>query len=156
MSCLSVSFARIGGLSSFMERQDGDISVSIVPIDDISVSMSVAVDGGTKKNFSCIFKQESGLIVKAKKDSGLSVRAKRHDCGMAIKINREGGLNVKTKDMRSMNAEMNRDGGIDCQMYLVCTIGSREPYLEISPTVVWILAGWTSNDVFSNTHWDID
>lgn len=48
-----------------------------------------------------------------------------------------------------------RKSGIYCTVYQVCSAGKRGPYLEISPTIVWILAGHTENNVFSNTQWNI-
>ena len=156
MSCLSVSFERIGGISILRERHNGGISISAVPMEDVSIDLSFDGDDGTGKDFSCNFKREGGIIIKAEKNSGITVRTKQYDCGLGIKTVRKGGISVIAKDTRGIHTDITRAGGIDCQMYLVCTISSREPYLEISPTVVWILAGWTSNDVFSNTHWDID
>lgn len=46
-------------------------------------------------------------------------------------------------------------GGITCSMYQVCRSSVQMHYLEISPTVVWILAGHTENDVYSNTFWNV-
>lgn len=47
-------------------------------------------------------------------------------------------------------------GGISCAMYQVCRASVRTHYLEISPKIVWVLAGHTENHVYSNTRWVID
>lgn len=39
---------------------------------------------------------------------------------------------------------------------VVCELGER-PYLEIDPTYLWILPDLSaSNDVYSNTHWNVN
>ena len=47
-------------------------------------------------------------------------------------------------------------GGMSCSMYQVCRTNVAMHYLEISPKIVWLLAGHTENDVYSNTRWHID
>ena len=37
----------------------------------------------------------------------------------------------------------------------VCSVNVTEPYLEIEPEILWI-ADWGTNDVYSNTHWQVD
>ena len=47
--------------------------------------------------------------------------------------------------------------GISCKVYQVCTASIKgKPYLEIAPEVIWVLAGWSSNEVYSNTTWNVD
>jgi len=48
-------------------------------------------------------------------------------------------------------------GRLRCRVYQSCTvnIGGRK-YLEIDPEIIWILSGWSSNDVYSNTTWRVD
>ena len=54
-------------------------------------------------------------------------------------------------------AAFSRNGGdLQCSFSLVCETNIRAPYLEIEPTIVWVLDGWASNDVYSNTRWNVD
>lgn len=45
-------------------------------------------------------------------------------------------------------------GDLDCAFSLICATGIRAPYLEIEPTVIWLVP-WAMNDVSSNTHWNV-
>jgi len=54
-----------------------------------------------------------------------------------------------------MNASLESVGRMSCSMYQVCRTNVSMHYLEISPTIVWVLAGHTENDVYSNTHWNV-
>ena len=38
---------------------------------------------------------------------------------------------------------------------VVCEIGAR-PYLEIDPTVIWLVDWGADNDVLSNTYWNVN
>lgn len=49
-----------------------------------------------------------------------------------------------------------KQGKISCAMYQVCRTNVMMRYLEISPKVVWVLAGHTENHVYSNTKWRVD
>lgn len=49
-----------------------------------------------------------------------------------------------------------KQGTISCAMYQVCRTNIMMRYLEISPKVVWVLAGHTENHVYSNTKWRVD
>lgn len=64
---------------------------------------------------------------------------------MTAWLEREGGL----------RASITRKDGMSCKLWQVCSTSIREPFLEISPTIVWVLAGYASNDVYSNTTWYI-
>lgn len=46
--------------------------------------------------------------------------------------------------------------GIRVRMWQECRASLGPKYLEIDPPVVWVLNGWTSNDVYSNTTWYVD
>lgn len=76
--------------------------------------------------------------------------------GIECSANRVGDMSVSMTNAGGMDATMTRIGGISCAMYQVCTTNIRRPYLEISPRIVWVLAGHTQNDVYSNTKWKID
>ena len=76
--------------------------------------------------------------------------------GIECSATRVGDMFVSMTNSGGMDATMTRIGGISCAMYQVCTTNIRRPYLEISPQIVWVLAGHTQNDVYSNTKWKID
>lgn len=67
-----------------------------------------------------------------------------------------GGICTVTERHGGIEARAYREGGILCRMYREVKSSLNAPYLEISPTIVWVLAGWTSNDVFSNTTWNVE
>ena len=76
--------------------------------------------------------------------------------GIDCSATRVGDMSVAMTRVGGMDARMTRVGGISCAMYQVCMTNIRRPYLEISPQIVWVLAGHTENDVYSNTRWNID
>ena len=49
-----------------------------------------------------------------------------------------------------------KEGKISCAMWQVCRTNVSMHYLEISPKIVWLLAGHTENEVYSNTYWRVD
>ena len=85
--------------------------------------------------------------------------------GISVKYNKIGyfentwvlksGISVNTTKKDGISTKVKPKSGIQCRAYQVCTVNIREPYLEISPTIVWVVAGYTQNDVFSNTSWNI-
>lgn len=74
---------------------------------------------------------------------------------MNVNAESQGGISASAKPLPGISASAKRVGGISCRVYQICSVSIREPYLEISPTVIWVLAGQTYNDVFSNTFWNI-
>ena len=66
-----------------------------------------------------------------------------------------GGLTASGHRVGGLAARVERPEGLTARMWLACEPNLRKPYLEISPEVVWMLAGWASNDVFSNTNWNV-
>ena len=87
---------------------------------------------------------------------------------LSVNISREGGASssasiIATHYVPTLvrvggnEANATRKGGIRCNAWQVCKTGIKgKLYLEIAPMVVWVLAGWTSNDVYSNTNWNIN
>ena len=67
-----------------------------------------------------------------------------------------GGISVAASPVGGIAVTVTRKSGISVRMWQECRTNIRHPYLEIEPTVVWVLNGWTSNDVFSNTTWNVD
>ena len=66
------------------------------------------------------------------------------------------GISVRAERVGRMDVSASRVGGIHCRVFRTCSPNIRPPYLEIEPTVVWVIAGQTQNDVYSNTHWNIN
>ena len=75
---------------------------------------------------------------------------------ISTSLSRVGDFGVNISRIGGMNTALMRDGGMFCQMWRVVDITHPIPYLEIEPTIVWVLDGWTSNDVYSNTTWNVD
>lgn len=97
---------------------------------------------------SCIevtLTREGGMTATAERTTAFSATFSR-SAGMTARLGREGGF----------SATATRKGGMSCRLWQVCSSSVRRPYLEISPEVVWVLAGYTENQVFSNTDWTID
>lgn len=68
-----------------------------------------------------------------------------------------GGIVASGYPVGGIHATATRKGGIKVRMWQECSTNiSGNKYLEIEPTVVWVLNGWTSNDVYSNTTWNVD
>lgn len=67
-----------------------------------------------------------------------------------------GGISVSTTPIGGITATATRKGGISVRMWQECSVNLGKKYLEIYPEVVWVLNGWTSNDVLSNTTWNVD
>ena len=76
--------------------------------------------------------------------------------GLTASADREGGMDAYLGRVGGMDVQTARRGGLHCAFFLECRTGIRDPYLEISPDLIWVLAGQTSdNEVISNTYWNI-
>lgn len=89
--------------------------------------------------------REGGMTASVDRVGNFTTTLTRTD-GMTARLEREGDFSVT----------LTRKSGISCRLWQVCSSGIRRPFLEISPTVVWVLAGYSENDVYSNTTWNID
>ena len=96
------------------------------------------------------------IRVRIDRIGGISGAAERIGGGVGFAVERIGGIRTATERHGGMEARAYRKGGIHCRMYREVKSSLNAPYLEIFPTVVWVLAGWTSNDVFSNTTWNVE
>lgn len=68
--------------------------------------------------------------------------------GIAASLTRVGG---------GISASFKKKGGMTCRMGLVCRPNIMRPYLEIAPEIIWVYPDWSAhNDVYSNTHWNVD
>lgn len=88
-----------------------------------------------------------GLTNTFDREGGITTIAERTEGGVSFHSERVGGIRTRT----------GRYGGIICRMYQEVRPSLSKPYLEIYPTVLWVLAGQSSdNDVYSNTDWNVD
>ena len=88
-----------------------------------------------------------GLANNVERIGGITTIAKMGEGGVASALIKVGGIRTRT----------GRYGGILCRMYQEVRSSLSAPYLEISPTVLWVLTGQSSdNDVYSNTDWNVD
>lgn len=67
-----------------------------------------------------------------------------------------GGISTYAERVGHIDVTATRVGGIHCRVFRTCSPSIKSPYLEIEPTIVWVIAGQTQNDVYSNTHWHIN
>ena len=95
------------------------------------------------------------LVVKYERIGGVSCNAERVG-GISAKAESCNDIAVHAERIGGIDTTAKRIGGIRCRVWQSCAPNIRPPYLEISPTVVWILAGQTQNDVFSNIYWQIN
>lgn len=86
-----------------------------------------------------------GISCKAESVGGINASARPVD-----------GISVRAERVGRMDVTASRVGGIRCRVFRTCSPNIKAPYLEIEPTVVWVIAGQTQNDVYSNTHWNIN
>lgn len=76
-----------------------------------------------------------------------------------VSIDRVGGIvTTAAKEPETITGvTCSAVGGIIARVSHVCTPSIREPYLEISPEIIWVVPDWAvDNDVFSNTFWNIN
>ena len=67
-----------------------------------------------------------------------------------------GGIDASFSRAGCFFAGFSRESsGLNCTFSLVCDTNLRPPFLEIYPEIVWVLDGWASNDVYSNTQWNV-
>lgn len=77
--------------------------------------------------------------------------------------NQSAGMTVDTTCMSGCKSSVERTGGIVTQMILyrhaqlyVDNSTSRLVYLEVTPTIVWVMDDGGTNEVLSNTTWNVD
>lgn len=96
------------------------------------------------------------LTVKYTRQGGIEADAERIG-GIACTASRIGGVFAKATRSGGMATTMTRVGGMACRFALVCKPGILPPYLEINPEIIWVYPDWSAyNDVYSNTHWNVD
>ncbi len=76
---------------------------------------------------------------------------------ISCSASRIGGMSATAERVGGIGASMERKGGISCRFSLICSTGVVPPYLEINPEIIWVFTDWSAqNDVYSNTHWNVD
>ena len=77
------------------------------------------------------------------------------DCSVAV--SRIGSnASCKTRRIDDGSAALTRSDKFSWRLAQVCRASVSMPYLEIRPTIVWMLSGYTENEVLSNTRWNVD
>jgi len=97
----------------------------------------------------------SCLLVSLSRVGGGSADATRIGGGIAT-LDRIGGAMASLARVGGATVGMSRIGGLKCRFSPICASGIGSPYLEISPTIVWMWADPVYNDVYSNTTWNVD
>jgi len=97
----------------------------------------------------------SCLSVSLSRVGGIVADALRVGGGDAL-LERIGGSVTALERVGGATVGMSRIGGIVCRLSPVCASGVGSPYLEISPTLLWVYAEPVYNDVYSNTNWNVD
>jgi len=87
---------------------------------------------------------------------GMTASAERVG-GISCSASRIGGIDATATRIGGICASMERKGGMTCRFALICDTGLVAPYLEINPEIIWVYPDWSAqNDVYSNTHWNVD
>lgn len=76
--------------------------------------------------------------------------------GRAAMSPMNGAVACSATPIGEFKASLRDTVNVSCRMYQVCTANVSLHYLEISPKIVWLLAGHTQNEVYSNTDWTIN
>ena len=150
-----------------LERK-GDFSASIALVS--AVSMAVKQVGGSsfgmdlQGGFSASFARVQGLIASMMRVGGTTASVSRvgdFSCSLAstkrvaFGMERFGGLSGVMARIKGFGGAFEWVYNFAGNMVQVCSTNVTEPYLEIEPEIIWV-ADWGTNDVYSNTHWNID
>lgn len=77
--------------------------------------------------------------------------------GIKARAYRQGDISTLAMRTGGIKAKAYRQGGILCRVYQEVRSSLGGPYLEIAPTILWVLAGQSNdNSVYSNTTWNVD
>ena len=74
---------------------------------------------------------------------------------MTVKLTRVDSITSALDKVSGIDVFARKVSGITCRFYREYQTSIAD-YLRISPTIVWVLAGQTENDVFSNLTWNVD
>lgn len=157
MSCLTATLTRVGGIQASaspvpsvgfgMERQ-GDMEVSFVPL---KTKAELSRVGTVSESLE----REGGCVASVERKGGCTVSLADSRSATAFSLEREGNMSVAMMDalQTGIGVTFVNAGGVVFRLEKICTTNVRDPYLEIEPTIVWVVDGWASNDVYSNTRW---
>lgn len=158
MSCLSVTIAKVSGLGAYASLSS-PVECRVEKVGGLGVALATeALFAG----LSVIGDVKAGLGY----DGGLSMAAARigdtkaglSPCeGLSFGIDREGNLIASAVNASSgIEPSAMKDSGLSARLDRICATDVTIPYLEIEPQIVWVVDGGASNDVYSNTNWNID
>ena len=88
---------------------------------------------------------------------GITSSLTRIGGGIKTAFSREGGIASSFQRVGGIESYFRKVGGIQSRMGLVCKPNIMRPYLEIEPEIIWVYPDWAvDNNVYSNTHWNVD
>lgn len=154
-------------LSGALERK-GDFSASIALVS----AVSMAVEQVGRGSFSIDLQGEStasfvripGLLADMVRVGGMTASVSRvgdFSCSLAATkrvafgMERAGGLSAILTRVKAFAGAFEWVTDFAGRLEQVCSTNVTAPYLEIEPEIIWV-ADWGTNDVYSNTHWNID
>lgn len=99
----------------------------------------------------------SCISVKITRVGEIGVSSELASEGIGVGIVREGAPVVRCSRLDTgITATLIHDA-IQARLSMVCTPSIQAPYLEIEPEIIWVYPDWErTNDVFSNTTWNIN
>lgn len=94
--------------------------------------------------------------VKITRIGGIGAASELASEGIRAGLSRDGALGLRCSKMDTgVTVSLEREA-IRARASMVCTPSIRTPYLEIEPTILWVYPDLErTNDVFSNTYWNI-
>ena len=96
------------------------------------------------------------MAVKYTRFGGIVADAERVG-GISCTATNVGWMDATATRIGGIDASMERRGGVKCRFSLICTTNIIAPYLEINPEIIWVYPDWSAhNEVYSNTHWNVD
>lgn len=89
---------------------------------------------------------------------GLSASAYSQEGTLDVYAEKVGYILASVSDCSaSLNVDVVDKGiGLTVVVYLSCAINVSAPYLEISPSLIWIFDWPAENDVYSNVYWEVN
>lgn len=88
---------------------------------------------------------------------GITSSLTRIDGGITTEFSHGGGIESSFSRVGGIASSFRKVGGIQSRMGLVCKPNIMRPYLEIAPEIIWVYPDWAvDNNVYSNTHWNVD
>lgn len=77
---------------------------------------------------------------------------------LSVSLRRVGGVSASLERVDGgITASLRKVTGMACRLGLVCRPNIGTPYLEIEPEIIWVYPDWAvDNNVYSNTHWNVN